>query len=104
MFKEYVSYFHIYFNDEKKETKRNYLTNDDIKVNKIRIKIDHKVKSLNDLFKYCTCLKSVRFKKFVRNDITDMSYMFYKYLNLYCIYFGEIYYMSSFLKFFWCLH
>ena len=74
---EYASYFHIYFNNEEKEAKRVYLMSDDIEVNKIRIKIDHEVKSLNDLFKYCTCLKSVRFKKFVRNDITDMSYMFY---------------------------
>ena len=66
VFKEYASYFHIYFNNEEKESRKNYLTNEDIEVNKIRIKIDHEVKSLNDLFKYCTCLKSVRFKKYIR--------------------------------------
>ena len=57
VFKEYTSYFHIYFNNEEKEAKRVYLMSDDIEVNKIRIKIDHEVKSLNDLFKYCTCIK-----------------------------------------------
>ena len=75
--KEYVSYFHIHFNDEEKETKRFYLTNSDIEVNRITIKIDHEVKLLSDLFKYCTCIKSICFKKFSRNNITDISYMFY---------------------------
>ena len=57
VFKEYASYFHIYFNNEEKESRKNYLTNEGIEVNKIRIKIEHEVKSLNDLFKYCTCIE-----------------------------------------------
>ena len=68
-------YYHIYFNDNKEEIKRIYLTEED-KVNKIKIKIEYQVKSFKELFNKCLCIKSICFKKFYRNNIIDMSYMF----------------------------
>ena len=43
------SYYHIYFNDNKKEIKSDYIYEKD-KVNKITIIIDYQVKSLSSLF------------------------------------------------------
>ena len=82
----YKDYYHIYFDDNKKEIKRCYLTEED-KVNKIKIKIDYQVKSFKKLFYECYCIESIYFKKFYRNNITDMSDIFYgcsslKELNL----------------------
>ena len=79
-------YFHIYFDNSNEEIKRNYLEEDD-EVKTIRIIIDYHVKSFKGLFKNCSCNSSILFKKFYRNNITDMSYMFYgcyllKELNL----------------------
>ena len=42
-------YFHIYFNDSKIETKRNEINKDE-KVDKIKVIIDHQVKSFERLF------------------------------------------------------
>ena len=69
------SFYHIYFNDSKKEIKRNHLNKTD-KVNKIKVIIDHKVKTLNKLFYYCKSIESINFKRFYRANIIDMSYMF----------------------------
>ena len=68
-------YYHIYFNDEKVEIGRNYLIKGD-KVSKINIIIDYQVKSLERLFYQCECVESISFKKFFRNNITDMKSMF----------------------------
>ena len=68
-------YYHIYFDDKKEEIKRNTLYGND-KVNKIKIKIDYQVKSFKELFYECECVESIYFKKFYRNNIIDMSYMF----------------------------
>ena len=68
-------YYHIYFDNSNKEIKRNYLNKED-KVNKIKIIMDYQVKSFKKLFFGCTCVESIYFKKFYRNNITDMSYMF----------------------------
>ena len=68
-------YYHTYFDDNKEEIKRNYLNKED-KVNKIKIIMDYQVKSFKKLFFGCTCVESIYFKKFYRNNITDMSYMF----------------------------
>ena len=74
--KDETNFFHIYFNDNKrKEIKRTSLNKND-KVSKINIIIDYQVKSFSSLFKYCKCIKSITFKKFYRNNITDMSEMF----------------------------
>ena len=74
-------YFHIYFNKNKKETKRNYLKENE-KVNVIKIKIDYQITSFNKLFFNCKCIESIYFKKFYRINITDMSGMFYECSSL----------------------
>ena len=94
-------YYHIYFNDNKEEIKNKYkiytedgmikheyYIDEEDKVTKIKIIIDYQVKSFKELFSWCDCIESINFKKFYRNNITDMSYMFYecsslKELNLY---------------------
>ena len=71
------NYFHIYFNDNiTQEIKRIYLTKTDNKVEKILIKIDYQVIRLNELFNNCNCIESIIFKKFSRNNITNISNMF----------------------------
>ena len=80
-------YIHIYFNDnKKKEIKNNSLYKDD-NVSKIIIIIDYQIKSFSKLFYNCYCIKSIKFKKFYRNNLTDMRGMFFgcsslKELNL----------------------
>ena len=48
--KEEKSFYHIYFNDDKKEINRLNITKDDY-ISKIRVIIDYPVKNFNDLFK-----------------------------------------------------
>ena len=52
------------------------------KIKIIKIIIDYQVKSLENLFNDCKCIESINFKKFYRNNITDMSSMFYKCSSL----------------------
>jgi len=52
------NFFHIFFNDNKKEIKRNYIEQND-KVSKIRIKIDYQIMSFEKLFYKCDCIKSI---------------------------------------------
>ena len=68
-------YFHIYFNDNKEEIKRTKLIEAD-NVSKITIIIDYQIESFYNLFDYCKCIESINFKKFYRNNITNMSCMF----------------------------
>ena len=75
-------YYHIYLNDNKEEIKNKYEINKKDKITKIKIIIDYQVKSFKDLFDDCKCIESINFKKFYRNNITDMSYMFYKCSSL----------------------
>ena len=73
--KEEEIYYHIYFNNNKEEIKRNYIKeNEQIKI--IRIKIDYQVKSFEKLFFECGCIESIYFKKFYRNNINNMKCMF----------------------------
>ena len=79
-------YYHIYFNENKEEIKRNYFNKYD-NVSKIKIIIDYQVKSFDQLFYYCECIEYIYFKNFYRNNINNMQYMFYgctslKELNL----------------------
>ena len=69
-------YFHIYFNDNKKKEIENTSLNIDDNVSKISIIIDYQIKSFSNLFYYCECIESIKFKKFYRNNVTDMSGMF----------------------------
>ena len=69
-------YFHIYFNDNKNKEIENTSLNMDDNVSKISIIIDYQITSFSGLFNYCECIESIKFKKFYRNNITDMSGMF----------------------------
>ena len=74
-------YYHIYFNNSKKEIKRCYFKgNEKIKI--IRVIIDNPDDSLSNLFYRCIWNKSINFKKFRRNGITNMSGMFSKCKSL----------------------
>ena len=68
--------YHIYFNDNEKEIKRNSIEAFE-KVSKINVIIDYKIKSLKELFMGCECIEKINFTNFRRKDITDMSYIFY---------------------------
>ena len=74
--KEDEIYYHIYFNDNKEEIKRNYLNKDD-KVEKIKIIIDYQIKSFSELFGFCKLNEFIYFKKFYRSNINNMCKMFY---------------------------
>ena len=74
-------YFHIYFNDNKEEIKKTVLNKED-KVSKINIIIDYQIESFSGLFYYCDCMESINFKKFYRNNITDMSDIFWECSSL----------------------
>ena len=76
------SLFHIYFNDNNiEEIRRNEINKDD-KIEKIKIIIDSKIKSLRLLFYECKCIKKININKFNRTDIKDMSEMFGECRNL----------------------
>ena len=78
---ENKKYFHIYFNNNKEEIKKTELNKED-KVSKINITIDYQIESFFELFNDCKCIESINFKKFYRNNITNMSYMFYECSSL----------------------
>ena len=67
-------YYHIYLNNNKEEIKMNNINIEEIKI--IEIIIDYQVKSFKELFDSCDCIESIYFKKFYRNNINNMSYMF----------------------------
>ena len=71
------SYYHFYFNDKKveEEIKRCYINEFD-KITKINIIIDYQIISLEHSFEACDCIESINFKKFYRNNINNMSYLF----------------------------
>ena len=73
--KNNLPYYHIYFNDNDKEEKRNAIKENE-KVEKIKIIIDYNIKSLKGLFYNRKCIKRINFKKFNRKDIKNMSNMF----------------------------
>ena len=65
---------------------RNYL-NENENIENIKIIIDYQIKSFDGLFVDCDYIEYIYFKKFYRNNITDMNGMFYgcsslKELNL----------------------
>ena len=69
------SNYHIYFDNNNKEIKRNFIMEKD-KTKKITILIDDKIKSFKALFLYCECIEYISFKRFYRKDIINMSEMF----------------------------
>ena len=52
-------YYHIYFNDNKKEIKNKYEIKEGDKVKKIKIIIDYQIKSFEKLFYDCECIESI---------------------------------------------
>ena len=74
--KEDELYYHIYLNDEEEIKKTILDKNKDKHVEKINIKIDYQIKSFKQLFYDCQCIESINFKKFIRNNINNMSDMF----------------------------
>ena len=83
------TYFHVYFNNCNQEIKRNYITKEDNNVSKIKIIIDYQINSFNRLFSYCKTIEKISFKKFYRNNITDMKEMFSNCSSLETIYFSN---------------
>ena len=65
-------YYHIYFNDNSDEIKRNYL-NEKEKVNTIKLIIDYQVKSLKKLFFYCDNISSIKIFKIYRFNTFTFS-------------------------------
>ena len=51
---EEKEYYHIYFNDNKNETKK-YVIGDE-NISKIKIKIGYQIKSFQELFRCCECI------------------------------------------------
>ena len=62
-------FYHIYFNDNKKEKNNKYTICKKDKVDKIKIIIDYQVKSFKKLFFNCKCIESINIKKFYRNNL-----------------------------------
>jgi len=73
--KEDEKHYHIYFDNNKEEIKRNHLEENE-EVDKINVKIDYQIISFYRLFFKCECIKSIYFKTFFRINIYDMSDMF----------------------------
>ena len=74
--KEDRKYYHIFFNSIKKEEIKKMNLNINNKFYKINIIIDHQVDTLSGIFRFIDCVESINFKRFSRNNITNMSYMF----------------------------
>ena len=79
--KENEIYYHIYFNNDKNEVKRNSLNKNE-NVEKIMIIIDFQITSFTELSAWCKCIESINFKKFYRNNIISMKHMFYQLSSL----------------------
>ena len=77
-------YYHIYLNNHKKEIKgkkRDHLNGKE-RIRTIKVIIDYPVKSLENLFSFCECIEYISFKKFYRNNITEMANMFQRCSSL----------------------
>ena len=68
-------YYHIYFNDDKKEI-QNFFINENDNISKINIRIDYQIKSFKDLFMGCSLIEYIYFKKFHRKNINNTRRMF----------------------------
>ena len=68
------NFIQIFFNNnEKEEIKRNYL-NENEKVEKIKIIIDHQIKSFGNVFKQANGIKKLKLKSY--KSVKDLDYMF----------------------------
>ena len=55
--KEDENYYHIYFDNNKEEIKRNFINKDE-QIKNIKIILDYQFKSFSSLFRYCKCIES----------------------------------------------
>ena len=78
---EYEKYFHVYFDNNKEEKRRNYLNAGEA-FKKIKIKINSEIKSFSKSFYKCKCIESINFTRCIRKDITNMDSMFYECSSL----------------------
>ena len=74
-------YFHIYFNDSKNEIKFNELFSYKF-IRKIKVIIEFEFKLFNRLFKNCHNIQKIKFIKFNRKDITDITGIFRGCINV----------------------
>ena len=88
-YSKFRNYFHIYLDESKKELKGNIIDNAQ-QFTKIKIVIDYEIKTFESLFRYCRGIKKIKFIKFNRKDIKDMSYMFYECISLENITFSNV--------------
>ena len=63
------AFYHIYLNDDETEIINKYNIQRNDKIQKIKILIEHQVKSFSKLFEECRCIKKIFFKKFFRKNI-----------------------------------
>ena len=70
------SHYHIFFNNQKREKKRNHLKENET-ITKIKVILDYKIKSFDNLFKDCKCIESVSYNYFYTDNIISMKNMFY---------------------------
>ena len=70
-------YYHIYFNNNKEEEIKRYKLEENDAVDKINIIIDYQIVSFGMLFYDCECIESIYFKRFYRNNITNVSKIFF---------------------------
>ena len=73
---KYKNYFHFYFDDDENEKKVTYVYNNE-NVSKIKVIVNYPVINLNSLFYTCSIVRKIKFIKFRRNNIKNMSYMFH---------------------------
>ena len=62
------SYYHLYFNDCKNETKKKIIHKGE-KISKIKIVIDKEIKTLSKLFQSIRCITKISFIRFNRKDL-----------------------------------
>ena len=72
------SYFHIYYKGSQVESKETYSFKENGKPPTVKILIDYEQNSLNELFKYCEGIKKIKFVKFYRKNIINMTSLFYQ--------------------------
>ena len=76
-----MKYCHIYLNNNKEETKNNYITKEN-KIKIIKIILEPQIKSFDCLFRNCGYIETITFKSFHRNNIDNMSAMFIRCYKL----------------------
>ena len=75
--RKYFLIYFTYYNNSKEEINRNILKMNE-KVKMINVIINEKIISFINLFRDFKNISSIKFKKFARNNIRDMSFMFDK--------------------------